>query len=203
MYCILKVLTYFLPGSPILTLTILTHSESHEKTESSVKSNLQEPHRISMSILNNFYSWSDYNSEKHRQLHIILAIIVSVFSACVVILVAYMVIFPAAYTEVDTRARDQDTPDTEKTASVTGSGDQEMEAKVFIRKCNSRNTICRGGLKMASPPLMMKMMLFRRRPDGTKQVWRGRSGLSGEAWRGQPRLILSMLSCRHFIPIAE
>ena len=80
----------------------------------------------------------DYNSEKHRQLHIILAIIVSVFSACVVILVAYMVIFPAAYTEVDTRARDQDTPDTEKTASVTGSGDQEMEAKVQWGKCRDK-----------------------------------------------------------------
>ena len=49
----------------------------------------------------------DYNAEKHRQLHIILAIIVSVFSACVIILVAYMVIFPASYTEVDTRVRDE------------------------------------------------------------------------------------------------
>ena len=49
---------------------------------------------------------SDYNSEKHRQLHIILAIIVSVFSACVIILVAYMVIFPASYSEVESRPRE-------------------------------------------------------------------------------------------------
>ena len=48
----------------------------------------------------------DYNAEKHRQLHIILAIIVSVFSACVVILVAYMVIFPASYSEVESRPRE-------------------------------------------------------------------------------------------------
>ena len=50
--------------------------------------------------------FSDFHAEKHRQLHIILAIIVSVFSACVVILVAYMVIFPASYTEVDVRPRE-------------------------------------------------------------------------------------------------
>ena len=49
---------------------------------------------------------SDFHAEKHRQLHIILAIIVCVFSACVVILVAYMVIFPASYTEVDIRPRE-------------------------------------------------------------------------------------------------
>merc|ERR1712156_900853 len=54
----------------------------------------------------------DFHAEKHRQLHIILAIIVSVFSACVVILVAYMVIFPASYSEVDTRPREN---------SLTGS----------------------------------------------------------------------------------
>ena len=49
----------------------------------------------------------DYNAEKHRQLHIILAIIVSVFSACVMILVGYMLIFPATYVEVDTRPRSE------------------------------------------------------------------------------------------------
>ena len=43
------------------------------------------------------------HDEKNRQLHIILAIIVSVFSACVIILVAYMVIFPASYTEGEVR----------------------------------------------------------------------------------------------------
>ena len=52
-------------------------------------------------------SWVDFNDEKNRQLHIILAIIISVFSACVIILVAYMVIFPATYTEVESRQTGQ------------------------------------------------------------------------------------------------
>ena len=43
------------------------------------------------------------HDEKNRQLHIILAIIVSVFSACVIVLVAYMVIFPANPPEAETR----------------------------------------------------------------------------------------------------
>ena len=73
----------------------------------------------------------DYNAEKHRQLHIILAIIVSVFSACVIILVAYMLIFPASYTEVDTRTRDQDSSSAEKTTTISGS-DQDTEAKVSL-----------------------------------------------------------------------
>merc|ERR1719410_88303 len=67
----------------------------------------------------------DYNAEKHRQLHIILAIIVSVFSACVIILVAYMVIFPASYTEVDTRVREPDSSSTEeKTTTVSGQKEE-------------------------------------------------------------------------------
>ena len=51
-------------------------------------------------------------------MHIILAIIVSVFSACVVILVAYMVIFPASYSEVDSRPREN---------SLTGSSKSKVE----------------------------------------------------------------------------
>ena len=73
---------------------------------------------------------SDYNAEKHRQLHIILAIIVSVFSACVFILVAYMLIFPASYTEVDTRNREPDSSSTEeKTTTVSGPGQEETKVK--------------------------------------------------------------------------
>ena len=73
---------------------------------------------------------SDYNAEKHRQLHIILAIIVSVFSACVFILVAYMLIFPASYTEVDTRNREPDTSSTEeKTTTVSGTDQEETKVK--------------------------------------------------------------------------
>ena len=60
----------------------------------------------------------NFHAEKHRQLHIILAIIVSVFSACVVILVAYMVIFPASYSEVDSRPREN---------SLTGSSKSKVE----------------------------------------------------------------------------
>ena len=55
---------------------------------------------------NSHFHLADFHEEKHRQLHIILAIIVSVFSACVVILVAYMVIFPASYSEVESRPRE-------------------------------------------------------------------------------------------------
>ena len=72
----------------------------------------------------------DYHAEKHRQLHIILAIIVSVFSACVFILVAYMLIFPASYTEVDTRNREPDSPSTEeKTATVSGPDKEDTKVK--------------------------------------------------------------------------
>lgn len=76
----------------------------------------------------------DYHAEKHRQLHIILAIIVSVFSACVFILVAYMLIFPASYTEVDTRNREPDSVSTEeKTATATVSGPDKEDSKVKPR----------------------------------------------------------------------
>ena len=69
-------------------------------------------------------SMIDFHAEKHRQLHIILAIIVSVFSACVVILVAYMVIFPANYTDVDMRPR-------ETSLSSSSKNKMEEENKVM------------------------------------------------------------------------
>ena len=73
---------------------------------------------------------ADYNAEKHRQLHIILAIIGSVFSAWVFILVAYLLIFPASYPEVDTRNREPDSSSPEeKTTTVSGPGQEETKVK--------------------------------------------------------------------------
>ena len=81
----------------------------------------------------------DYNAEKHRQLHIILAIIVSVFSACVIILVAYMVIFPASYTEVDTRVRDeiggQDKSRRPQDSQSSESNKDETKVIFFVTVC--------------------------------------------------------------------
>merc|ERR1712227_410344 len=42
------------------------------------------------------YNIDSYNVEKNQQLHTILPIIVSGFGACCVVLVAYMIIFPAS-----------------------------------------------------------------------------------------------------------
>ena len=81
------------------------------------------------------YNIDSYNVEKNQQLHTILAIIVSVFGACCVVLVAYMIIFPASSSSTVTTSNtmtSSSTQPTPQTVPLIKRNSQFIEEKVNI-----------------------------------------------------------------------
>merc|ERR1711923_526810 len=77
------------------------------------------------------YNIDNYNDEKNQQLHTILAIIVSVFGACCVVLVAYMIIFPANTSSTSTTS-------VTNSSTVASSSTQPTPITVPLIKRNSQ-----------------------------------------------------------------